>query len=133
MKIIFFEEFYIYNKMNFLHFLFWFLPNIWIYFLQLFKLCNFSLKNLKQSRLDFYTYLIEVIFRFMHRNTRPEPNIRCGVLNSPRIIQNHDHKTDARLRSYPKVLVFVETMYSKLGKDIAELLVHTRIKWVLSL
>nr|CAI5842620.1 unnamed protein product [Callosobruchus analis] len=50
-------------------------------------------------------------------------------MNSPRIIQNHDHKTDARLRSYPKVLVFVETMYSKLGRDIAELLVHTRIKY----
>ncbi|KAJ8935969.1 hypothetical protein NQ314_012550 [Rhamnusium bicolor] len=66
---------------------------------------------------------------FMQRNTRPEPNIRCGVMNGPRILQNHDHKTDARLRSYPKVLVFVETMYSKLGRDIAELLVHTRIKY----
>lgn len=65
----------------------------------------------------------------MPRNERPEPNIRCGVMNGPRILQNHnDHKTEARLKSYPKVLVFVETMYSKLGKDIAELLVHTRIK-----
>ncbi|CAH1996483.1 unnamed protein product [Acanthoscelides obtectus] len=68
-------------------------------------------------------------FSFIYRNVRPQPNIRCGVMNSPRIIQNHDHKTDARLRSYPKVLVFVETMYSKLGRDIAELLVHTRIKY----
>jgi hypothetical protein len=50
-------------------------------------------------------------------------------MNGPRIPQNHDHKTEARLRSYPKVLVFVETMYSKLGRDIAELLVHTRIKY----
>lgn len=50
-------------------------------------------------------------------------------MNGPRILQNHnDHKTEARLKSYPKVLVFVETIYSKLGKDIAELLVHTRIK-----
>lgn len=68
------------------------------------------------------------VCRLMQRSTRPEPNIKCGVINGPRILQNHDHKTDARLRSYPKVLVFVETMYSKLGKDIAELLVHTRIK-----
>ncbi|KAJ8941018.1 hypothetical protein NQ318_006447 [Aromia moschata] len=66
---------------------------------------------------------------FMQRSTRPEPNIKCGVMNGPRILQSHDHKTDARLRSYPKVLVFVETMYSKLGRDIAELLVHTRIKY----
>ncbi|XP_074040411.1 N-deacetylase and N-sulfotransferase sfl [Leptinotarsa decemlineata] len=66
---------------------------------------------------------------FIQRPTRPEPNIRCGIMNGPRILQNHDHKTDARLRSYPKVLVFVETMYSKLGRDIAELLVHTRIKY----
>ncbi|KAJ8918343.1 hypothetical protein NQ315_008036 [Exocentrus adspersus] len=76
----------------------------------------------KQTRSPYLT-------RFMQRSNRPEPNIRCGVLNGPRIIQNHDHKTDARLRSYPKVLVFVETMYSKLGRDIAELLVHTRIKY----
>ncbi|KAJ3653401.1 hypothetical protein Zmor_012655, partial [Zophobas morio] len=65
----------------------------------------------------------------IQRSSRPEPNIRCGVMNGPRIPQNHDHKTEARLRSYPKVLVFVETMYSKLGRDIAELLVHTRIKY----
>lgn len=67
--------------------------------------------------------------KFIKTNSRPEPNIRCGVINGPRILQNHDHKTDARLKSYPKVLVFVETIYSKLGKDIAELLVHTRIKY----
>ncbi|XP_017779396.1 PREDICTED: bifunctional heparan sulfate N-deacetylase/N-sulfotransferase-like isoform X2 [Nicrophorus vespilloides] len=64
-----------------------------------------------------------------HRSTRPTPNIRCSMINGPRLPQNHDHKTEARLRSDPKVLVFVETMYSKLGKDIAELLVHTRIKY----
>lgn len=49
-------------------------------------------------------------------------------MNGPRLPQNHDHKTEARLRSDPKVLVFVETMYSKLGREIAELLVYTRIK-----
>lgn len=68
--------------------------------------------------------------KLIKSNTRPEPNIKCAVINGPRILQNHDHQTDARLKSYPKVLVFIETMYSKLGKDIAELLVHTRIKSV---
>lgn len=67
----------------------------------------------------------------IHRNARPEPNIRCGLLNGPRLPQNHDHKSEERLRIDPKVLVFVETMYSKLGKDIAELLVYTRIKYKL--
>ncbi|KAH1013852.1 bifunctional heparan sulfate N-deacetylase/N-sulfotransferase isoform X2 [Dendroctonus ponderosae] len=67
--------------------------------------------------------------KFIKSNTRPEPNIRCGVEHGLRILQNHDHKTDARLKSDPKVLVFVETIFSKLGKDIAELLVHTRIKY----
>lgn len=66
----------------------------------------------------------------IHRNTPPEPSIRCSVVNGPKIPQDHDHKTEARLRIDPKVLVFVETAYSKLGKDIAELLVHNRIKLV---
>lgn len=39
-----------------------------------------------------------------------------------------DHRTEARLRIDPKVLVFVETTYSGLGRDIAELLVYNRIK-----
>lgn len=39
-----------------------------------------------------------------------------------------DHRSEARLRIDPKVLVFVETTYSRLGRDIAELLVYNRIK-----
>lgn len=39
-----------------------------------------------------------------------------------------DHRSEARLRIDPKVLVFVETTYSGLGRDIAELLVYNRIK-----
>ncbi|KAK9744724.1 Sulfotransferase domain [Popillia japonica] len=65
----------------------------------------------------------------LHENKRPEPNIRCSVINRPRLPQNHDHKTETRLRSDPKVLVFVETIYSKVGRDIAELLVYNRIKY----
>lgn len=39
-----------------------------------------------------------------------------------------DHRSEARLRIDPKVLVFVETLYSRLGRDVAELLVYNRIK-----
>ena len=42
--------------------------------------------------------------------------------------QTPDHRSEARLRIDPKVLVFVETTYSRLGRDIAELLVYNRIK-----
>lgn len=42
-----------------------------------------------------------------------------------------DHRSDARLRLERKVLIFVETLYSRLGRDIAELLVYNRIKYKL--
>lgn len=56
--------------------------------------------------------------------------IRCQTLNkSPDVAsQSRDHRTDARLRIDSKVLVFVETTYSKLGREIAEELVYNRIK-----
>lgn len=70
-------------------------------------------------------------FSLIHRDTRPEPSIRCSLINgAPRLNPvSHDHRSEARLRIDPKVLVFVETMYSKLGRDIAELLVYNRIKY----
>ncbi|GLG95440.1 Bifunctional heparan sulfate N-deacetylase/N-sulfotransferase [Gryllus bimaculatus] len=65
------------------------------------------------------------------RDARPEPAIRCAVLGGgarppPRA---PDHRSPARLRIDPKVLVFVETTYSRLGREIAELLVYNRIKY----
>jgi heparan sulfate N-deacetylase/N-sulfotransferase NDST2 len=39
-----------------------------------------------------------------------------------------DHRSDARLRIDAKVLVIVESAYSRLGRDIAELLVANRIR-----
>lgn len=42
-----------------------------------------------------------------------------------------DHRSNARLRLEKKVLIFVETLYSRLGRDIAELLVYNRIKYKL--
>lgn len=71
-----------------------------------------------------------IIFSFIHRDTRPSPIIHCRMLNSKSIESSPapDHRSEARLRIDPKVLVFVETTYSRLGRDIAELLVYNRIK-----
>lgn len=65
----------------------------------------------------------------IHRDTRPEPAIRCSTLRgATRLPKAPDHRSEARLRIDPKVLVFVETLYSRLGREIAELLVYNRIK-----
>ncbi|EZA56958.1 Bifunctional heparan sulfate N-deacetylase/N-sulfotransferase, partial [Ooceraea biroi] len=65
----------------------------------------------------------------IHRDTRPEPAIRCSTLRgATRLPSAPDHRSEARLRIDPKVLVFVETLYSRLGREIAELLVYNRIK-----
>ncbi|EGI71021.1 Bifunctional heparan sulfate N-deacetylase/N-sulfotransferase, partial [Acromyrmex echinatior] len=67
----------------------------------------------------------------IHRDTRPEPAIRCSTLRgATRLPSAPDHRSEARLRIDPKVLVFVETLYSRLGREIAELLVYNRIKRV---
>lgn len=70
--------------------------------------------------------------RLIHRDTKPMPLTHCQTLNkSPSDSSHtHDHRSEARLRIDPKVLVFVETTYSKLGREIAEELVYNRIKWV---
>lgn len=70
-------------------------------------------------------------FRFMHRDTRPSPIVRCRLTNGAHdgdAVQATDHRSEARLRIDAKVLVFVETSYSRLGRDIAELLVYNRMK-----
>lgn len=67
----------------------------------------------------------------MHRDTRPAPLIHCRMLSNGKPVEPSpapDHRSEARLRIDPKVLVFVETTYSRLGRDIAELLVYNRIK-----
>lgn len=77
-----------------------------------------------------YKYIL-FFFSFIHRDTRPSPLIRCRIFNdklSPELSEAPDHRSEARLRIDPKVLIVVETIYSRLGRDIAELLVHNRIK-----
>ncbi|PSN31955.1 Bifunctional heparan sulfate N-deacetylase/N-sulfotransferase, partial [Blattella germanica] len=72
-----------------------------------------------------------VISSLIRRDSRPEPSIRCAILNGATRVpaMAHDHRSAARLRIDPKVLVFVETTYSRLGREIAELLVYNRIKY----
>lgn len=82
----------------------------------------------------YYTHYFDtgVFVGFIHRDTRPAPLIHCRLLNDKHILgssQTPDHRSEARLRIDPKVLVFVETTYSQLGRDIAELLVYNRIKY----
>ncbi|XP_041774237.1 bifunctional heparan sulfate N-deacetylase/N-sulfotransferase [Anopheles merus] len=73
------------------------------------------------------------ITSLMHRDARPPaPQIHCRMLNGKTAIDGAltpDHRSEARLRIDPKVLVFVETTYTPLGKSITELLVHNRIKY----
>ncbi|KAK6621633.1 hypothetical protein RUM43_006861 [Polyplax serrata] len=83
-----------------------------------------------QLRLTHY-FLTSPLGSLMRRDTRPEPNIRCSFSNGVTRgnVQTADHRSAARLRIDPKVLVFVETTYSRLGREIAELLVYNRIKY----
>ncbi len=95
--------------------------------------CNFKMFLAKKKQI--YFYLINYVFIFVHsfllrKRTYLKPSIHCTHLNRrPQMhIIDHNHQSSARLRIDPKVLVLVETTYSRLGREIAELLVHNRIK-----
>ncbi|CAG4941704.1 unnamed protein product [Parnassius apollo] len=66
------------------------------------------------------------------RDRVPRPLSQCSLLASQ---QQHarDHTSDARLRIDAKVLVIVESAYSRLGRDNSELLVANRIRGSLGL
>ncbi|XP_039293526.1 bifunctional heparan sulfate N-deacetylase/N-sulfotransferase [Nilaparvata lugens] len=98
------------------------------------KRCVAGLLILSLLSILYYTHYLNSPFSsLMRRDSRPEPSIRCAVLNGGAIthlpVASNDHRSAARLRIDPKVLVFVETTYSRLGKEIAELLVHNRMKY----
>lgn len=81
----------------------------------------------------YYTHVMDTspLANFIHRTTRPTPIVHCR-LDDPNALDMSrptDHRSEARLRIDAKVLIFVETTYSRLGKDIAELLVYNRIKY----
>lgn len=61
------------------------------------------------------------------RERIPRPLTQCSLLATQQQV-TRDHRSDARLRIDAKVLVIVESAYSRLGRDIAELLVANRIR-----
>ncbi|XP_058838598.1 bifunctional heparan sulfate N-deacetylase/N-sulfotransferase [Topomyia yanbarensis] len=98
------------------------------------RICAVALVIVTIFSMLYYNYYMDSspIASFMHRDTRPAPLIHCRMLNGKVPIEASpapDHRSEARLRIDPKVLVFVETTYSRLGRDIAELLVYNRIKY----
>lgn len=97
------------------------------------RICAVALVIVTIFSMLYYNYYMDSspIASFMHRDTRPAPLIHCRMLNNGKPVEPSpapDHRSEARLRIDPKVLVFVETTYSRLGRDIAELLVYNRIK-----
>lgn len=77
----------------------------------------------------FYTYYVTVpLTSLVWRDRVPRPLTQCSLLASEQQAAR-DHRSDARLRIDAKVLVIVESAYSRLGRDIAELLVANRIRY----
>jgi heparan sulfate N-deacetylase/N-sulfotransferase NDST2 len=66
----------------------------------------------------------------MRSHDRPEATYRCPTLSTDSRNRNwNDHSLpNSKVRIDPKVLLFVETTFSKVGRDIAELLVYNRMK-----
>lgn len=124
------------------------LPWFAIYLLRFFpnsqtKLISLTLFTIQTHRTDLSPCILHILIipfspslslcSLIQRDTHPAPIINCRMMNSAgKHIRDAspapDHRSEARLRIDPKVLVFVETTYSGLGRDIAELLVYNRIK-----
>uniref|UniRef100_A0A1I8MTS9 [heparan sulfate]-glucosamine N-sulfotransferase n=1 Tax=Musca domestica TaxID=7370 RepID=A0A1I8MTS9_MUSDO len=96
--------------------------------------CVLALFAITVVTIFYYTHYMDsgVFVGLIQRDTRPTPIIKCRMSSGKHargVSPAPDHRTEARLRIDPKVLVFVETTYSGLGRDIAELLVYNRIKY----
>ncbi|XP_034655350.1 bifunctional heparan sulfate N-deacetylase/N-sulfotransferase [Drosophila subobscura] len=98
--------------------------------------CVFALFAITMVSIFYYTHYVDtgVFNGLIQRDTHPAPIIHCRMINAAgKHVRDAspapDHRSEARLRIDPKVLVFVETTYSGLGRDIAELLVYNRIKY----
>ena len=82
-------------------------------------------------------YVSNFHFHSVAGRTIPQPTVKCRV-NSTRdtILDDHvakDHSSSASLRIHNKVLVFVETQYSKKGLEIVSMLETNRIKFKVEL
>ncbi|KAL0840189.1 hypothetical protein ABMA28_015479 [Loxostege sticticalis] len=91
--------------------------------------CVAGIMLLSVLTIFFYTYYVTVPFTsLVWRDRVPRPLSQCSLLASQQQAAR-DHRSDARLRIDAKVLVIVESAYSRLGRDIAELLVANRIRY----
>ncbi|GAB6028457.1 hypothetical protein CHUAL_002617 [Chamberlinius hualienensis] len=92
-------------------------------------LCAFAFTIFTLLIYVYYTDNLQ-IKSLMH--TPPEPTFKCHfnpeMGRNPFIVTN-DHDSSASLRIDSKVLVFVETQYSRLGREICGLLEANRIKF----
>ena len=86
------------------------------------------------SQFQVFTYSnINILLKYnpvsslVWRDRVPRPLSQCSLLASQQQAAR-DHRSDARLRIDAKVLVIVESAYTRLGRDIAELLVANRIR-----
>lgn len=95
------------------------------------KRCVVVLLFVSVISVFFTQYLVSTFSSLIRRDPRPEPSIRCAILNGATRLPTvaHDQRSETRRHIDSKVLVFVETLYSRLGREIAELLVHNRIKY----
>ncbi|XP_017843705.2 bifunctional heparan sulfate N-deacetylase/N-sulfotransferase [Drosophila busckii] len=98
--------------------------------------CVLALFAITVVSILYYTHYVgtDMFDGLIQRDTHPAPIINCRMINAAgKHVRDAspapDHRSEARLRIDPKVLVFVETTYSGLGRDIAELLVYNRIKY----
>ncbi|XP_032784405.2 bifunctional heparan sulfate N-deacetylase/N-sulfotransferase isoform X1 [Daphnia magna] len=81
-------------------------------------------------------HLSSVRFNIILRGPRLDPSIHCSStrengLRLGSVMGSRSHASPGRTRIDAKVLLFAETQYSHLGRDIAELLVHNRLKYKL--
>ncbi|CAH2107123.1 unnamed protein product [Euphydryas editha] len=90
--------------------------------------CVAGIMLLSVLTIFFYTYYVTMpLTSLVWRDRIPRPLSQCSLLASQQQTAR-DHRSDARLRIDAKVLVIAESLYSRLGRDIAELLVANRIR-----
>ena len=83
-----------------------------------------------------FSYYVSTNFHYSAVRSLPEANVKCHVsrgLVDGRRQTPRDHSTKASLRTETKVLVFVETQYSKRGKLVIALLEANRFRFKIAL
>uniref|UniRef100_A0A8D9AFM7 [heparan sulfate]-glucosamine N-sulfotransferase n=1 Tax=Cacopsylla melanoneura TaxID=428564 RepID=A0A8D9AFM7_9HEMI len=97
------------------------------------KHCVAFLAALSVLSILYYMNYLSSPFASLMRRRRPEPFMSCAILENIYLVPSnaHNHTSVAKVRIDPRVLVFVETAFSRLGREIAELLVYNRMRYKL--